>query len=400
MDNWKSLVDKETSLLPVLQNAIKSGRDWFVSSGIQHLKSDSLYHGAVQAWYDSNTATYGFFYPESTGYAISFLLYLNQQEKNADYFNKAKAAAKWLQKQALDHTLMEIRHKFFLHPQPSVSHISYSFDNSIIASGFVHLYTTTGNSQYLDFATEMADRLVQNMQSEEGYFYSHFDIETGKIMEGGDKWSLQPSSHHAKVALFLMRLYEETKKKKYRESANRICQWVMGRQLEDGRFVTNSVDNSTLHHPHCYALEGMLFAGVSLNDEKMLKSVERGIQWLLRSQLSNGGIPAEFNNNVFSASERGDSLAQTIRLTVIALHRGWIDPSHFSKLTKMVRRLLDFQCLDGPLSQNGGFRFLIDGQGHPQNHMNSWVTMFAVQAMQMYSDFCDQRLDNELEYLL
>ncbi len=198
----------------------------------------------------------------------------------------------------------------------------------------------------------------------------------------------------------MLRLYKETKNEKYRESAERICHWVMGRQLEDGRFVTNSKDNSTLLHPHCYALEGMLSAGLLLNDEELLNSAKRGIQWLLGSQLSNGGIPAEFDNTQFSTSERGDSLAQTIRLTVVALHRGLIDRSHFPKLTQMVKRLLDFQCPDGPLSQKGGFRFLFDGQGLPVNHMNSWVTMFAIQAMEMYSDFCDDRLEDELEYFL
>lgn len=400
MDDWKTLVNKEVDLFPVLQDAINLGKDWFVSSGIQHQKNNSIYNGAVYAWYDANATTFGFLYPEATGYAISFFLYLNQREKNTDYIYKAKAAANWLQKRALDHTWMEFPHKFFLQPQPSVSNISYSFDNSIIASGFVHLYQATGDGQYLDFAKDMADRMVQNMQSEEGYFYSHFDLESGKIMGKEEKWSLQPSPHHAKIALFLLRLYEETKDERYRESAIKICQWAMGRQLEDGRFVTNSADNSTLLHPHCYALEGMLHTGLSLNNEEMLNCTQRGIHWLLRSQLSDGGIPAHFNNHGFGTSERGDSLAQTIRLTVIALHRGWIDRSYFSKLSKMVRRLLAFQCMDGSLSQKGGFRFLIDGDGHSENHLNSWVTMFAVQAMEMFSDFCDRRLDIELKNLL
>lgn len=400
MDNWKNLDDKDPEIFPILENAIENGKDWVVNSGIQNQKKDSNYFGAIHAWYDSTKNSYGFFYPESTGYAISFFLYLNEKKKNSEFVERAALAADWIQKYALVPTQKEIRHKFDFYPEKSSSRFSYSFDNSIISSGFVHLYKATWDRQYLNFSRDIADRMIQNMQSDEGYFYSHFDIETEKKMTDGDRWSLQHCSHLTKIAIFLLRLYEVKKIEKYRESAIKVCRWAMSQQMEDGRFITNYIDKSTLLHPHCYALEGMLFAGFFLDDDAMIKSGIKGIQWILSSQLSNGGIPAEFHNNSFSTLERGDSLAQTIRLTVLALNRGWISGQNYSPLLKMVNRLREFQNLDGPYSQKGGFQFLIEGDGTPGNHMNSWVTMFAVQALIMFSEFCSQSLSNELEYLL
>lgn len=67
---------------------------------------------------------------------------------------------------------------------------------------------------------------------------------------------------------------------------------------------------------------------------------------------------------------------------------------------KIVNRLREFQNLDSSNSQKGGYRLLIEGDGTRINHMNSWVTMFAVQVLIMFSELCSQRLSHEFEYLL
>jgi hypothetical protein len=400
MDNWKDHSEIDENLLSATEESLEWSKNWFVLSGLQNLEDGAEFFGALHSWYDFDTDSFGFFYPEATGYAISFFLYLNALEKNKEFIDRAVFAAEWLKKYALDPNQPEIRYKFVSPPDPSSSDFSYSFDNSIISSGFVNLFRGIGDSQYLDLAKGIADRMIQNMQSEEGYFFSHYDLKEGRILKTEDKWSTQPNVHHAKNAIFLLRLYEVTRIERYRESAIKVCRWALSKQLTDGRFVTNFADNSTLLHPHCYALEGILYTGFYLNDEKMIKSGIQGIRWLLRSQLPNGGIPAEFTNNSFGSSERGDSLAQTIRLTVLALNNGWIERQDFSSLLKMVKRLREFQNLEGPSSQKGGFRFLIEGDGTPVNHLNSWVTMFAVQALEMFLEFCDRRLENEFEYIL
>ena len=367
----------------LVRQAFEAGRGWFLNSGIQNDDRDSPFYGAIHAWYDVGRGAYSFGYPEVTGYAIRFLLYWNQLQPNPKYLARARAAAGWIERAALDPSTMEIRHKIHFPSSQKVSRFSYSFDNSIILGGFLSLYQETGEAHYLSLAREIASRLIDNMQSEEGYFFSHLDLVEGRKVSLPDKWSRQPSAHHAKIALSLLGLYQETGEGRFRESALKVCRWTARQQKPDGRFVSNDTDKSTLLHPHCYALEGLLYAGLCLEDSGFLESAVRGILWFFHSQLENGGIPAEFRDGGFTAEERGDSLAQTIRLVILAIEKGLISKEYVLPLKKLASRLLAFQCQEGPPAQKGGFHFLIDGKGRKLEHLNSWATMFAVQALEM-----------------
>jgi hypothetical protein len=47
----------------------------------------------------------------------------------------------------------------------------------------------------------------------------------------------------------------------------------------------------------------------------------------------------------------------------------------------MARRLFDFQCLEDLPAEKGSFYFMLNGAAGKLNHLNSWTTMFAVQAL-------------------
>lgn len=389
------------NLLPSLvKKSVDLGKSWLLNSGIQNLEKNSPFCGGVNSWYDADKKHYGFIYPEVTGYAMTFFLYLNRYENNDGLVDRAVKAGHWIRETAFDRKTVEIRHQFFHDPTIPPSNYSYSFDNGIILGGYIHLFRETGNSVYLHIARRIADRLIENMQSPEGYFSSHYDLENEKIAAKEDQWSQQPSSHHVKISIAMLNLYEDTGDERYKNSAVRICDWALQRQRETGQFITNSLSNSTLLHPHCYALEGLLFSGQHLHNETYISSAIKGVRWILQAQLENGGIPEKFRNGSFNSSERGDSLAQTVRLAVLALQHDLIGDEFMPALQRMITRLLAFQSTENSRPERGGFRFFCDGKGRWMNHYNSWTSMFAVHALNAFLNLVEKKKGFEMNYFV
>ncbi len=52
--------------------------------------------GGVYSYYDEKTKSYGFLYPEITGYFLSTLRFLHSLEPNDDLVKLAKNSANWL----------------------------------------------------------------------------------------------------------------------------------------------------------------------------------------------------------------------------------------------------------------------------------------------------------------
>jgi hypothetical protein len=144
----------------------------------------------------------------------------------------------------------------------------------------------------------------------------------------------------------------------------------------------------------------LFYTGLLLGADRFVQGALRGLRWLVSSQNSRGGIPAEFRNGSFSGAERGDSLAQAVRLCSLAVRNRFIDREILTAEAGMTRRLFDFQCLEGPPAEEGSFYFMMNGEGEKLNHLNSWATMFAVQALDyLESLYADEEFFVE-DYLL
>lgn len=80
--------------------------------------------------------------------------------------------------------------------------------------------------------------------------------------------------------------------------------------------------------------------------------------------------------------------AQVIRLMLILSELGELNID-MNDVDKAMRRLLHFQCLKRDPKAHGGFLaeptwFDRTEKDYTRQHVNSWVTMFVIQAVNMY----------------
>jgi hypothetical protein len=363
-----------------LNTRLHLAQNWILNSGIQ-LVNNSKNKGGFCSWYDPEKKDYPYLYPEMTGYAITALLYLRNFYSDLDSLleNRAELASNWLITRATYKCGgVKQRHSCHENPHPK-NDVSYTFDAGMVLFGITNLYRVKKEAKYLNYAKKLGNFLL-NMQKDDGSFYAFLDLKTGLKIDSFAKWSTQSGAFHAKLALSLLNLYEITDDVLYRESARRICEYALLLQEDDGRFITNKIKKDTTLHPHCYAVEGLLFAGNRLGNNRYLDGGKRGVEWVFSGQKENGGIPnMYYHKKGWGQFERSDVLAQVLRLGSLVLDR-WYD----EKLRKLITRLLSFQEMEGDLARKNGFCFGTDENGTNFNHMNCWSTMFAMQAIRMY----------------
>ncbi len=370
-----------------IKDRISLAEKWLLGSGIQNTGGDSDVYGSFNAWYDANEKNFSFAYSEITGYGISTLSYLNKLNKNGLLAERSKIAADWLIDKAYsadDAFSCRFENGKFMDR-------FCTFDAGMCLNGLTSLYSATKDGKYLRISRKIADWMVDKMQKKDGSFYTRYFKEKNQLEDNGDKWSKQPGSFLAKVAIGLLNLYSILKDDKYEQAARKICDFALELQQDDGRFVTDNKDKSTFVHAHCYTAEGLLSAGIILNESKYIESAVSALKWITKHQMPSGGFPAYFVNNKFVDVESPDISSQVMRLYLLIKNFGTIDEISLDEinLDSGIKRIFDFQCMDNEKQAYGGF---MSGKAwfYPENknakHVNSWVTMFIVQAVNMYLD--------------
>jgi uncharacterized protein YyaL (SSP411 family) len=355
---------------------------WLLRSGIQNLDPSSSAFGAFNAWYDGDSKRYSYAFSEITGYGISTLLYLNNLKPEPLLIERARLAADWLMRTAWDSKYGGFQCRYD-HLTGSFNNRVCSFDAGMCLPALVNLYRGTKENRYLESAIQVADWLVSSMQKDDGSFYARIDTRSGEFIDRPEKWSTQSGSYHAKIAIGLAYLFSLTNRAVYRKSAIKICDWSLSFQCPDGRFVTNRQSNETHLHPHCYSAEGLLIWGLILGKKRYIASAASALRFVKRHQLRSGGIPRTYRNEEPSSNESVDILSQAIRLWVL-LSRATQRIDGKSALKKAVERLAGFSSPRRDKRSRGGFVYGHTDEGVFVDHVNSWGTMFAIQALSMY----------------
>lgn len=383
---------------PDIDKAISLSENWLLNSGIQNMHNRPKLYGSFNSWYDKDLKIYPYIYSEVTGYGVTLFLYLDKLSKDDKCLPGAVAAANWLLKYAYEEPSNIVKFRFYYHIDDFSPRHAYAFDTGMIINGLVNLYRQTKDKSLLNKSIDMANWVTDVMQRKDGAFFSFYDIDDNIRLLSPDRWSKRPGAYHTKICFCLLGLYDIVKNEKYLEAARRICDWALGQQLEDGRFLCISEENITNAHPHCYGIEGLLYAGIYLNEEKYIKSAIKGIVWLLDKQLPNGGIPSEFIGERIVLKERCDALAQMIRLSLITLDMRKLSEKYTPSIAKMINRLLEFQSQELDLSAKGGFYYIMYSDGNKVNHINSWATMFALQALCMFKQMANKKEKFDINY--
>jgi len=382
-----------TATIDGITTAAEKAISWLINSGIQNLDKDKKdLFGSFNAWYEEDTGIYPFVYSENTGYMLTMMCYLWDRTKNGEFLKRARFAGDWL----LDTTHESNGGFRCLYPlNPSQFDFKkeqlYAFDNGIILNGLANLYRATKEERYLVSAVTVADWLVYSSQKPSGAFFPIYQLADGKFFESDKEWSMISGSYHAKIAIGLLNLYDLSKKKKYLESAIKVCDFAVSCQNANGRYISYLTRGGTNVHPHCYTAEGLWVAGTVLNREDYLESSACGVQWLLDMQSEEGWIPRLFLDDKAIYNERVDALSQTLRMLAIHISGKRISESAKDKIELLLPHILAYQMHDAnKLKANGGFYFGRTSNGDKAiPHINLWVTSFAVQALQLYSDYCN-----------
>jgi hypothetical protein len=395
----KVCIDEQ--MLYGLNKNIDMAKKWLLYSGIQCVSKDKKINGGFNSWFDLEKKKYPFIYSEITGCGITTLLYLYKITKNKEFLNRAVLAAEWIIKVAMQECgAVKTRYYYEKSDANEIysfdNQISYAFDNGTVLNGMINLYKINKNKRYLDAAVKMAEFLLF-MQKKDGLFYSMYDAKTGEKYNANEKWSSTSGSYHAKLSIGLLDVFDITGENKFKKSSEKICNSSKKFQKKDGRFT--SLKDTTHFHPHLYTVEGLVYANCFLEKNKFIKSATAAVEWTLNKQLNNGGIPTLLSGNLLDVNERSDILAQVLRMGAFMMQKGYLSDDYKLSLLNLKNRLLQFQNQNNPqMNQQGGFFYGQEG-GVKINHINSWCTMFSLQALDFYSkNFKKEKI--ELDFIV
>ena len=368
-----------------IEETIELAKSWLLYSGIQNESDNPKIDGGFNSWYDPKKKIYPYIYSEITGYALTILSYLYHLQPEEILLKRSKKAASWLMNQAA-HQSGAVKTRYYFGKTQDKADFSkqvgtlYTFDTGVVLFGICHLYQITKEKKYLDYAQKLTSFLL-SMRKPGGSFYAFFDPKKKKKVDVPDKWSTQSGAFHAKLALGLLALFGLTKDKTYKEAAEGICDWALSLQKSDGRFVTFKDTSDTHLHPHCYAAEGLYYAGKFLGKDNYLQAAKKAAEWALSGQMKNGGIPSMFyQKSGWGRWERTDELAQVLRIGVLS------NGATKEKLSKLVKRILTFQSKSKDKHLNGGMKYGYE-EGKKLSHVNPHCTVFTLQALLFYQDY-------------
>ncbi|MFH1174634.1 MAG: hypothetical protein V1725_05850 [archaeon] len=374
---------------------IQDAKNWFLSSRAQNLDNKDRYlHGSFSSWLNLDTNQYEYVYTEITGYGITSLLFLHELFGDEILIDRARYAADWIRRIAIE-ICGGVRTRYYLDEKSNIDHYSfdtettYTFDDGIVLFALTKLYMRTQDKKYLQLAEFIGNFLVGILQKQDGSFFASYDPINKHFEDSPKKWSTQSGSYHAKVAMGILSLYEVTREEKYKKSVMTFCEYALKQQTREGRFVTFRDTKGTHMHPHCYSAEGLFYTGTVLNEQRYIDAALRAAKWAISTQLEDGGVPCTYIHDVPNKNQRSDTLAQVLRLGVLAAQHGTLNDEEIAQIKKLKDKLAQYQLNDGP--QKGGFLFGNDFDGKKLHHVNSWCTMFALQGLLMYDLFFNKK---------
>lgn len=373
-----------------ISNRINLAINWMLTSGIQ---ADD---GGFNSWYDMETKSYKYKYSEITGYGLSAIAFLkNTLVDDSMILEKANSAARWLTNNAA-HPCGGFKTRSYYSREDSNNIYSFdtgkifSFDTGMVIKGLLDLYKLNKDQALLDASKKAAEFLINKMSKPDGLFYATYNPEMDKNTDSEEKWSSQSGSYQTKIAIPLFDLYGITKDKSFLDRALSLCDSALKLQKGDGRFISFSNTEDTHLHPHIYTTEGLVYLALKIDDEKRkslyMDSTRKAVQWVLDNQKPNGGLPQAFYSGAkrFNTHERVDVTAQALRISSLLYSLGMLDNNYYERIGRIFERLKGFQREVND-EGHGGFNFGYDHDGFSlSNHINSWCTMFSIQAISYY----------------
>ena len=181
----------------------------------------SLFHG----WDGS--------YIETTGYILETFFTAAQKYRNAEYKKRAVRMADFLVRVQLSSGAFQSGTPQDLPAVPRV------FNTGEGIRGLITAYEKTGGKQYLKAARKAADWLI-SIQEKDGSWIQH-------------EFQNRKHAYHSRTAWALLRVWQATKEKTYRQAAEKNLRWVVSKQQKNGWF--SECDFTTPKWPFTHAID-------------------------------------------------------------------------------------------------------------------------------------------------
>jgi UDP-N-acetylglucosamine 2-epimerase (non-hydrolysing) len=299
--------------------------------------------GAYAAWVELASGEKAYDYAEITGYALTHLA--ARAELADDEVAVGRRAADWL--------VGRVQQRRLAARDGWDGGAVYLFDLGMIAAGLQSFGLRFEEQRYVATGLELVELLERELKADLGPVSAY-----GPRSERTN-WSTRGVVHLAKLAQAFLLAGRD-------QAAARLIEAVRAVQGPDGHMPTDPESTVTMLHPHMYGAEGLWMWGTAMGDQDAVDRARAAVQWVWTQQLGSGGLPRAVGRP--EPIEQLDVTSQAVRM---ALLLGVRTPG----VDRAIERLLEVaRERDGKLA-------LPYQPGSPDVHLNTWVTMFASQAL-------------------
>ena len=314
------------------------GLSRWISSGACQSSS-----GAFAAWVELASGEKAYDYAEITGYALTHLA--ARPELSDDEIAVGRRAGDWL--------VGRVQQRRLAARDGWDGDAVYHFDLGMISAGLQSFGRRYEEQRYVDTGLELVDLLDRELAADLGPVSAY-----GPKSERTN-WSTRGIVHLAKLAQCFLLAGRE-------EPARRLIDAARAVQGPDGHMPTDPESPVTMLHPHLYGAEGLWMWGSATGDQDAIDRARANVQWVWTHQLQSGGLPRAFGRP--EPIEQLDVTSQAVRM---ALLLGVRTPG----VDRAIERLLELA------RESDGMLAMPYQPGSPDVHLNTWVTMFASQAL-------------------
>ena len=273
-------------------------------------------------------------YEESTGYLITLLCYLHQLTGDERYHEEASGTVRALTRTVGDRAGCGRDGRIYL------------FDTVVClrALGTFHtLYGDHAGDRQHQQSVAVMDRLAHTARQ----MMERQQACSGAANGSSRRWSRSFSAHLIKAAQLMA---------PWLPGWRSVIEALISRYHHDGRFAIDDRHRQVYLHACCYAGEGLLAAG-ELSGQPSIAP------FLASVQADDGGLPARWPDG--DQQRVTDATAQAVRIWQCSDAQAYADN---------IQQGLGF--LQSMAHPGGGFRYSTG-----VDHLNSWATIFAVQAL-------------------
>lgn len=273
-----------------------------ILAGLGWLKhaQDMVSDGGIPAYFRLDSGWTPSFI-ETTGYIIGTFLECSSYFHDLELRKRAILMGDFLLK-------MQLPSGGFRSKTPSDNKYSLPivFDTGQVILGLCDLYKETKYKKYLDSAIKGANFLINSQNS-----YGSWS-----------KYNYKNKSHtyDVRIAWSLLRVFEMTEDKRYRQSAERLLSWAKGKQLSNGWFIDNNFPppNPDIPYTHTisYAIEGFLYSGILLNNEIYINIAKKAADKILEYYARYDFLPGTLDKN-WESSDKYSCLTGDAQISIV-----------------------------------------------------------------------------------